>query len=155
MIACCRRSTASTALAAVSFVVQLVVASGCDDSRDGEDDPRSAARVRTESGLEYRDLVVGSGETPQAGQTVVAHYTGWLANGTKVDSSRDRAIPFEFPLGRGRVIRGWDEGVATMRVGGKRKLWVPAGLAYGERGFGALIPPDAALVFEIELLYLR
>jgi peptidylprolyl isomerase len=155
MIARRARWTIATALAAASFATQLA-AGGCRGSeQSGEDQRESAARVRTESGLEYRDLVVGAGDTPRPGQTVVTHYTGWLVNGAKVDSSRDRAIPFEFPLGRGRVIRGWDEGVATMRVGGKRRLWVPAGLAYGEQGFGALIPPQAALVFEIELLYLR
>ncbi len=155
MIARRTRWTLSTTLALVSFTAQLA-AGGCRGSGAGGEAQRgSAGRVRTESGLEYRDLVVGSGEAPQLGQTVVTHYIGWLASGVKIDSSRDRAMPFEFPVGRGRVIRGWDEGVATMRVGGKRKLWIPAGLAYGERGFGALVPPHAELVFEIELLYLR
>lgn len=141
-------------LVLVTFAGPLA-AGGCRRSGEERQARGSPGRVHTESGLEYRDLVIGSGEIPHSGQTVVAHYTGWLANGAKFDSSRDRALPFEFPLGQGRVIRGLDEGVATMRVGGKRELWIPAGLAYGERGFGALIPPHAALVFEIELLYLR
>jgi FKBP-type peptidyl-prolyl cis-trans isomerase len=111
--------------------------------------------VRSPSGLEYQDLVLGSGEIPRPGQTVVVHYTGWLADGTKFDASRDRAVPFEFLLGRGRVIPGWDEGIATMRAGGKRKLWIPPALGHGARGLGTLIPPDAELVFEVELLYLR
>ena len=108
---------------------------------------------KTPSGLEYQDVVVGQGATPQAGQTAVVHYTGWLDNGTKFDSSVDRGRPFEFPLGQGQVIKGWDEGVATMRVGGKRRLVIPPELAYGSRGAGGgVIPPNARLTFEVELL---
>jgi peptidylprolyl isomerase len=97
--------------------------------------------ISTDSGLRYADLVEGTGTSPSTGDTVTVHYTGWLENGTKFDSSVDRGQPFVFPLGRGRVIKGWDEGVATMKVGGKRKLIIPAHLAYGDRGAGQVIPP--------------
>jgi FKBP-type peptidyl-prolyl cis-trans isomerase FkpA len=111
--------------------------------------------VKTPSGLRYVDLVVGQGASPATGDQVEVHYTGWLENGTKFDSSVDRGQPFVFPLGAGRVIRGWDEGVATMKVGGKRKLVIPASLGYGERGAGRVIPPGATLIFEVELLGIR
>jgi len=108
--------------------------------------------VTTSSGLQYIDLKVGLGPTAQAGQTVSVHYTGWLENGKKFDSSVDRGQPFSFPLGAGRVIKGWDEGVQGMKVGGKRKLIIPSQLGYGARGAGAAIPPNATLIFEVELL---
>jgi FKBP-type peptidyl-prolyl cis-trans isomerase len=108
--------------------------------------------ISTDSGLRYVDLVEGAGTSPSMGDTVTVHYTGWLENGTKFDSSVDRGQAFEFPLDRGRVITGWDEGVATMKVGGKRKLIIPAHLAYGDRGAGKVIPPGATLIFEVELL---
>lgn len=111
--------------------------------------------VTTPSGLKYTDLVVGTGPSPAPGQVCVVHYTGWLTNGKKFDSSVDRGRPFEFPVGQARVIRGWDEGVATMKVGGKRKLTIPPDLGYGERGAGSVIPPNAILIFEVELLELR
>ena len=102
--------------------------------------------------LKYEDLQTGTGEEAKAGQTVSVHYTGWLENGTKFDSSQDRNQPFRFPLGAGHVIRGWDEGVAGMKVGGKRRLTIPAELGYGARGAGGVIPPNATLEFEVELL---
>ena len=98
------------------------------------------------------DIKVGEGAEAKAGDTVSVHYTGWLTNGTKFDSSVDRGTPFEFNLGAGEVIKGWDQGVAGMKVGGKRKLTIPPDLGYGDRGAGALIPPGATLVFDVELL---
>lgn len=109
----------------------------------------------TSSGLVIEELTVGEGSAAQAGQTVSVHYTGWLTDGSKFDSSVDRNDPFEFPLGRGYVIPGWDEGVAGMQVGGKRKLTIPPHLGYGEYGAGGVIPPNATLVFEVELLGIR
>lgn len=106
----------------------------------------------TESGLQYFDRVEGTGAMPQTGQRVTVHYTGTLADGTKFDSSRDRGRPFTFQIGVGQVIKGWDEGVATMRVGGQRRLVIPSELGYGSRGAGGVIPPNATLVFEVELL---
>jgi peptidylprolyl isomerase len=112
----------------------------------------SAHVVTTASGLKYEDLRLGTGPSPNPGQIAVVHYTGWLTNGTKFDSSLDRGQPFEFPIGQGRVIKGWDEGVATMKVGGKRKLMIPPALGYGSSGAGNVIPPNSELIFEVELL---
>ena len=106
----------------------------------------------TPNGLTYQDIVEGTGAEALKGATVSVHYTGWLMDETKFDSSKDRNEPFEFPLGAGHVIRGWDEGVAGMKVGGKRKLTIPPSLGYGARGAGGVIPPNATLVFEVELL---
>ena len=110
----------------------------------------------TDSGLQIIDSVTGTGETPRTGQTCVMHYTGWLsedgAKGKKFDSSVDRGSPFEFPIGMKRVIAGWDEGVATMKVGGKRTLIIPPSLGYGSSGAGGDIPPTATLIFDVELL---
>ncbi|HBX68405.1 MAG TPA: peptidylprolyl isomerase [Chloroflexi bacterium] len=106
----------------------------------------------TASGLQYEDTLVGAGQEAKAGDTVSVHYTGWLTNGTKFDSSKDRNQAFVFPLGGGRVIKGWDEGVAGMKIGGTRKLTIPPELGYGARGAGGVIPPNATLVFEVELL---
>ena len=103
-------------------------------------------------GLKYTDDQVGTGTEAQTGKTVSVHYTGWLLDGTKFDSSKDRNQPFSFPLGRGQVIKGWDEGVAGMKVGGKRTLVIPPDLGYGARGAGGVIPPNATLKFEVELL---
>jgi FKBP-type peptidyl-prolyl cis-trans isomerase FkpA len=108
--------------------------------------------IKTPSGLVIEDLVVGSGAQAAGGQRVSVHYTGWLLNGQKFDSSKDRGDAFMFSLGRGEVIRGWDEGVTGMKVGGKRKLTIPPELGYGARGAGRVIPPDATLLFEVELL---
>ena len=119
-----------------------------------------AAELKTlPSGLRYSDEVVGNGPEPKVGQSVNVHYTGWLdqagAKGKKFDSSRDRGDPFSFTLGAGQVIKGWDEGVATMKVGGKRTLVIPAALGYGARGAGGVIPPGATLIFDVELLGTR
>jgi FKBP-type peptidyl-prolyl cis-trans isomerase FkpA len=105
--------------------------------------------------VKIETLAEGMGRAPAAGDTVVVHYTGWLENGTKFDSSLDRNEPFEFVLGRGQVIKGWDEGVATMRVGQKAKLTIPPEMGYGARGAGGVIPPNATLIFEVELLDVR
>ena len=110
------------------------------------------SEITTPSGLIYVDLSEGEGEAAQAGQRVSVHYTGWLTDGTKFDSSKDRNDPFDFPLGAGHVIRGWDEGVQGMKEGGVRKLTIPPHLGYGARGAGGVIPPNATLVFEVELL---
>ena len=111
--------------------------------------------LMTDSGLKYEDLTEGTGAAAVAGQRVVVHYTGWLMDGRKFDSSRDRNEPFEFALGTGHVIRGWDEGVAGMKIGGTRRLTIPPQLGYGARGAGGAIPPNATLVFEVELLEIR
>jgi len=108
--------------------------------------------IETDSGLKYEELEIGDGDTAEAGQQVTVHYTGWLEDGTKFDSSVDRNDPFVFKLGMGMVIKGWDEGVAGMQVGSKRKLTIPADLGYGERGAGGVIPPNATLIFDVELL---
>lgn len=107
------------------------------------------------SGLQIEELTVGTGATAEAGQNVVVHYTGWLTDGTKFDSSKDRNDPFQFGLGQRQVIAGWDEGVQGMQIGGVRKLTIPPALGYGARGAGGVIPPNATLVFEVELLGIR
>jgi len=111
--------------------------------------------ITTASGLKYTDLEVGTGESPRRGQGVSVHYTGTLENGKKFDSSHDRKKPFSFTLGIGRVIAGWDEGVAGMKVGGKRRLVIPPELGYGAHGAGGVIPPNATLIFDVELLEIR
>ncbi|HEY6872657.1 MAG TPA: FKBP-type peptidyl-prolyl cis-trans isomerase [Geobacteraceae bacterium] len=114
--------------------------------------PAEAKPVTTASGLTYIDLAVGNGPSPTSGKPVKVHYTGWLENGTKFDSSVDHGQPFVFTIGAGQVIPGWDEGVLTMKAGGKRKLIIPARLGYGAAGAGGVIPPNATLIFEVELL---
>ncbi len=109
----------------------------------------------TVSGLKFVDEVVGIGASPKTGQTVTVHYTGWLKDGKKFDSSIDRGEPFDFKIGIGQVIKGWDEGVSTMKIGGKRKLIIPPQLGYGERGAGSDIPPGSTLVFDVELLRVK
>ena len=108
--------------------------------------------TQTASGLGIEEISIGTGAAAAAGKRVTVHYTGWLTDGTKFDSSRDRNDPFAFSLGKGQVIRGWDEGVQGMQVGGKRKLTIPPALGYGARGAGGAIPPNATLIFEVELL---
>lgn len=120
-----------------------------DDSSVMADD---ASYTTTDSGLQYVDTVEGTGAMPQSGQRVTVHYTGTLEDGTQFDSSRDRNRPFTFTIGVGQVIKGWDEGVSTMRVGGQRQLRIPAELGYGARGAGGVIPPNATLLFDVELL---
>lgn len=109
-------------------------------------------KTKTLSGLEYEDNKIGDGAEAQAGQSVVVHYEGWLTDGHRFDSSRRRGQPFSFTLGEGRVIAGWDEGVQGMKVGGIRKLTIPAHLGYGEGGAAGVIPPNATLIFDVELL---
>ena len=108
--------------------------------------------IETATGLGYVEIVEGAGAAPKPGDSVSVHYTGWLKSGEKFDSSLDRGQPLVFKIGRGQVIKGWDEGVGSMRVGGKRKLVIPAHLGYGDRGAGRVIPPGATLIFEVELL---
>jgi len=151
------------------LVASLVAALAATAARGQESKPTPAPgsektseskMTKTPSGLQYEDVKVGQGESPKKGQTAVVHYTGWLwengAKGKKFDSSVDRGQPFSFPVGMGRVIKGWDEGVLTMKVGGKRILIIPADLAYGSRGAGGgAIPPSATLMFEVELLEIK
>lgn len=111
--------------------------------------------MTTASGLQYEDLTVGAGESPVIGRAVQVHYTGTFQDGSKFDSSRDRGQPFSFTIGRGMVIKGWDEGVAGMRVGGRRILTIPSELAYGAQGAGGVIPPNATLIFDVELLAVK
>lgn len=126
-----------------------------DASRHSPDKPQEVPDdewVTTESGLKYHDFVEGTGATPQPGQTVQVDYTGWLQGGRKFDSSLDRAEPLEFPVGTGTVIAGWDEGLLSMQVGGKRQLLIPPDIAYGAKGRPPVIPPNATLVFDVELV---
>ncbi len=140
-------------LAAIALVLSACGDDGEAPAENGGD--VTGETVTTDSGLQYIDIEVGTGEAPQAGQTVVVHYTGWLTDETKFDSSLDRGTPFSFVLGVGQVIPGWEEGLATMKVGGQRRLIIRRVLAYGERGAGATIPPNATLIFDVELLEIR
>lgn len=149
------RNVRLAVLSVLLFAVPGVVsAQGPSDRSSGKMTTNTTA-----SGLQYNDLTVGAGALPKAGQTAKVHYTGWLyengVKGKKFDSSVDRGQPFEFPLGQGMVIKGWDEGVATMKIGGKRELIIPPALGYGARGAGGVIPPNATLLFEVELLGVR
>ena len=137
-------------LSSLMAIVVLTLAVGVGGSM-----AENNQEVTTPSGLKYVDQVVGTGEVAVAGKTANVHYTGWLENGKKFDSSVDRGQPFSFPLGAGRVIKGWDEGVQGMKVGGKRKLTIPSDLGYGSRGAGGVIPPNATLIFDVELLGVR
>jgi FKBP-type peptidyl-prolyl cis-trans isomerase len=141
----------------MKFLAAMLIALGTLVSplTQGATTMSEANATTTASGLKYEDVKVGTGETAMAGKTVSVHYTGWLTDGKKFDSSKDRGKPFEFPLGGGRVIKGWDEGVQGMKVGGVRKLTIPASLGYGSRGAGGVIPPEATLIFEVELLGVR
>nr|MBI3614802.1 FKBP-type peptidyl-prolyl cis-trans isomerase [Nitrospirota bacterium] len=141
------------ALGCLLIATCLVGVAEADDQAAGK--KQAGQAVTTDSGLQYLDLVEGKGRQAELGDQATVHYTGWLANGTKFDSSLDRGQPFSFRVGAGQVIKGWDEGVGTMKVGGKRKLIIPPDLAYGPRGAGNVIPPNATLTFDVELLGLR
>jgi len=145
------------ALLLIAAVVYFAFLRGTPSSSSPTSGPSTSSQglITTDSGLQYEDLVVGDGAEARAGDTVSVHYTGWLEDGTKFDSSVDRGVPFEFTLGRGMVIKGWDEGVAGMKVGGKRRLIIPADLGYGSSGAGGVIPPNATLIFEVELLEIK
>jgi FKBP-type peptidyl-prolyl cis-trans isomerase len=139
-----------------ALLAGLVLARPSLGRPDAKDDPDEKKATLTKSGLKYFDVKVGDGAAAKSGDTVEVHYTGWLkSNGKKFDSSVDRNKPFSFPLGAGKVIKGWDEGVAGMKVGGKRKLYIPPELGYGKDGFGDVIPANADLVFEVELLKIK
>ncbi len=142
-------------LVALSLVLALAAAASLTPTSTFAQ-ATGASAVTTASGLQVIDTLVGTGTSPKTGQNCVMHYTGWLyvngAKGAKFDSSVDRGQPFEFPIGTGRVIKGWDEGVASMKVGGKRTLIIPPDLGYGARGAGGVIPPNATLMFDVELL---
>ena len=143
----------SLLLAGAAVVALATLPAYADEKSEKKSDSKM---VQTGTGLQYEDVVVGKGAQPHTGQTCVMHYTGWLwengAKGKKFDSSVDRGEPFEFAIGARQVIRGWDEGVATMKVGGKRTLIIPPELGYGARGAGGVIPPNATLIFDVELL---
>jgi peptidylprolyl isomerase len=147
------KKTTALLAAAASALLAAAPALAADEPKEEKVDYKWTT---TPTGLKYQDLKEGDGATPKNGQTCVMHYTGWLwesgAKGKKFDSSHDRGQPFEFGLGMGRVIKGWDQGVATMKVGGKRLLLIPPQLGYGARGAGGVIPPNATLLFEVDLL---
>ncbi len=148
---------------ATLLVLIVALAVGCERAPDSGPAGASGEKAtameekteKTASGLQYTDTKVGTGASPQNGQTAVVHYTGWLTDGKKFDSSKDRGQPFQFVVGRGQVIKGWDEGVMTMKVGGTRTLIIPPELGYGARGAGGVIPPNATLKFDVELLEIR
>jgi FKBP-type peptidyl-prolyl cis-trans isomerase len=146
-----------THLHAVAVVMVLVLTPtiGWGGAMTAGETGSNTSEIITPSGLRYIDRTIGTGDVAVVGKTTTVHYTGWLENGKKFDSSVDRGQPFSFPLGAGRVIKGWDEGVAGMKVGGKRTLTIPANLGYGARGAGGVIPPNATLIFDVELLGVR
>ena len=138
------------------IIIGLTISNCNSKSKDGDVMvEKIGVEISTESGLKYINETLGEGDIPNKGDVVVVHYTGTLEDGTKFDSSVDRGQPFEFPVGVGRVIKGWDEALSTMKVGGKRKLIIPAELGYGARGAGGIIPPNATLIFDVELLEIR
>jgi peptidylprolyl isomerase len=153
------RSIRPTTLAVVVLLSQAV-ATGARAADPGQvETEKGKTLTKTQSGLQYRDIEEGKGEKPKSGEVCVVHYTGWLwvndAKGKKFDSSKDRGVPFAFPISRRKVIPGWDEGVAAMKVGGKRELIIPPKLGYGADGSSGVIPPNATLFFEVELLELK
>ncbi len=142
-------------LSASSSTTAVAADMAPDAPLTGEQMAALPMQVTTPSGLQYTDLKVGDGASPRAGQKVTVHYTGTLTDGKKFDSSRDRGSPFTFTIGEGQVIKGWDEGVIGMKIGGHRILKIPADLGYGARGAGGAIPPNATLLFDVELLSVR
>lgn len=139
--------------ATLTFEIELLEVQPGSPAKPQAVDP--AYYIKKTDGLKYYDLKEGDGAYPQAGQTVVVHFTGWLADGTKIDSSIDRGVPLSFTFGLDRILRGWEEGLATMRVGGVRQLVIPPELGYGTQGLGSTVPPNATLIFEIQLLAAR
>ena len=152
-------------LLSLSACLLLLALSACGDPSETGDPTKVkyapslgvdlAAMNRSESGLYTQDTTVGTGEEVTPGRTAFVHYSGWLADGSLFDTSRDNDRPFSFEVGAGRVIKGWDEGVGSMKVGGKRTLIIPPDIAYGARGRAPVIPPDAVLIFDVELVYVR
>ena len=153
------KRTATWLLAAIAAIPLAALPASADEKGKAGQKEGESKMQKSPTGLQYEDVKVGTGAQPKTGQTCVMHYTGWLwengAKGKKFDSSVDRGQPFEFALGQGRVIKGWDEGVASMKVGGKRNLLIPPSLGYGARGAGSVIPPNATLLFEVELLGIK
>jgi FKBP-type peptidyl-prolyl cis-trans isomerase len=145
----------------LSGIAGIVLLGGCQPAiketavRDYPGEKTAMEKQTTPSGLGYIDIVVGTGASPMTGDNVTVHYSGFLTDGKKFDSSVDRGQPFTFIIGRGQVIKGWDEGLMSMKVGGKRKLIIPPQLGYGSRGAGSVIPPNAELVFDVELLGIK
>jgi FKBP-type peptidyl-prolyl cis-trans isomerase len=139
----------------LALCLGLLVGCAGSDASQSSSDSKGGKGVTSKTGLMYVDEKEGTGAAAKAGDTVAVHYTGWLKDGTKFDSSRDRGTPFSFTLGKSRVIKGWHEGIAGMKVGGKRKLIIPPELGYGERGFPGAIPPNAQLTFDVELLEIK
>lgn len=156
VLVCCLLLAAATLSACSSKETQSSVSKKGDDMvMSNSVGDKTEKMISTPSGLQYLDMVAGNGASPAPGKKVTVHYTGWLTDGRKFDSSVDRNEPFVFQIGRGEVIPGWDEGVMTMKIGGKRKLVIPANLGYGAAGAGGVIPPGATLVFEVILLDIR
>ena len=154
LLALASGATGAVALSTPAAAAQAASQEGkaMEPHKDNAAKDATAKEMVTPTGLKYVDLKIGTGAEAKAGNVVEVHYTGWLTDGTKFDSSRDRNEPLRFKLGVGQVIKGWDEGVAGMKVGGKRKLTIPPELGYGKQGAGGVIPPGATLVFEVELL---